>query len=88
MARISWFGEEGDALFFERYLHRMEPWQQAIADGRVTAEEIKAQAERVIALLRDEPQLPDALHEQVTRLLLELAVLNAMQVTLFLQNQP
>ncbi|HXF68563.1 MAG TPA: hypothetical protein VNK89_02045 [Thermoflexus sp.] len=89
MARISWFSEEGDELFFERYLHRMESWQQAIADGRVTAEEIKVQAERVAALLREiEPQLSDALHEQVTRPLLELAVLNAMQVTLFLQNQP
>jgi transcriptional regulator CtsR len=87
MGRISWFSEEGDDLFFQRYIDRMESWQQAIADGRIDPEEVRAQAERVAALLREiEPQLSDALHEQVTQLLLELAVLNAMQTTLFLQN--
>jgi len=89
MGRASWFSEEGDALFFQRYVDRMESWQQAMEDGRVTPEEVKAQAERVAALMREiEPQLDDALHEQVTRLLLELAVLNAMQLTLFIQTQP
>ncbi len=87
MGRISWFSEEGDALFFQQYVDRMESWQQAVADGRIDPEEVRAQAERVAALLREiEPQLSDALHEQVTRLLLELAVLNAMQTTLFLQT--
>lgn len=87
MGRIGWFSEEGDALFFQQYVDRMESWQQAIADGRVTPEEIKAQAERVAALLREiEPLLDDPLHEKVTRLLLELVVLHAMQTTLFLQN--
>ncbi|MCS6964581.1 hypothetical protein [Thermoflexus sp.] len=89
MARTSWFSEEGDALFFQRYVDRMESWQQAMEDGRVTPEEVKAQAERVAALMREiEPRLDDALHEQVTQLLLELAVLNAMQLTMFLQTQP
>ena len=87
MGRISWFSEEGDALFFQRYVDRMESWQRAIADGRIDPEEVRAQAERVAALLREiEPQLSDALHERITQLLLELAVLNAMQTTLFLQN--
>ncbi len=77
----------GDDLFFQEYVDRMESWQQAIADGRINPEEVRAQAERVAALLREiEPQLSDALHEQVTQLLLELAVLNAMQTTLFLQT--
>lgn len=89
MARTSWFSEEGDALFFQRYVDRMESWQQALEDGRVTPEEVKAQAERVAALMQEiEPRLDDELHQRITQLLLELAVLNAMQLTMFLQTQP
>lgn len=43
MGRISWFSEEGDALFFQRYVDRMGSWQQAIADGRIDPEEVRAQ---------------------------------------------
>lgn len=87
MGRISWFSEEGDALFFQQYVDRMASWQQAIADGRIDPEEVRAQAERVAAMLREiEPQLSDELHARITQLLLELAVLNAMQTTLFLQK--
>ncbi len=87
MARIEWFSDEGDDLFFNRYVERMESWQQALADGVVTLEEIKAQAERVADLLRKvEPMLNDEQHEAVTELLLEMAVLNALQSAYLLQN--
>lgn len=87
MPRIEWFSDEGDELFFNRYVERMESWQQALADGVITLEEIKAQAERVADLLRKvEPMLNDEQHEAVTNLLLELAVLNALQSAYLLQN--
>ena len=50
-----------------------------MADGRIDASELKAQEDRVVALMKTiEPELDDALHEQVTHLLCELSAYNIM----------
>ena len=51
-----------------------------MADGKIDAEELKAQeARRVAALMKTvEPELDDKLHEQVTHLLCELSAYNIM----------
>jgi hypothetical protein len=50
-------------------------------DGRVTDDELKAQEDRVVKLLKEiEPQLEPALHARVTELLCELTAYDIMQV--------
>jgi hypothetical protein len=80
MARAGWFDPNTNELEFSGYFDKMESWQRALADGKVEAAEVRAQAERVAGLLKDlEPKLDDALHARVTQVLYELAVLYGMQ---------
>ncbi len=80
MARKGWFDEEPNELEFSKYVQQMESWQKALADGVVTLEEVNQQAERVTNLLRAlEPKLSDELHEELTTIFRELAVLYGMQ---------
>jgi hypothetical protein len=87
MARTSWFSEEGDDVMFQHYVERMESWQQAIADGVITPEELKEQAQRVAELLRTlESKLDDDLHAEVSQVLMEWAVLQGMSTTILMQS--
>jgi hypothetical protein len=80
--RRSWF-DEANTLSFQRYYQQMATWQRAIADGQIEAAEVEAQAQRVADRLRAlEPTLTDEQHEQVTDVLHELSVLQAMQAWL------
>ena len=80
MGRKSWFDEETNELGFDKYVERMESWQEALADGLVTAEEIREQADRIADLLQVfEPKLSDELHAELTTIFYELAVLYGMQ---------
>ena len=80
MARTSWFDPESSGLAFDQYVDKMESWQSALADGVVEPAEIEQQAERVEAMLRElEPKLSDAVHEELTQIFYELAVLYGMQ---------
>jgi hypothetical protein len=89
MSRMSWFSEEGDEVMFQHYVERMESWQQAIADGTITAEEVRDQAQRVADLLKAvEGRLDDDLHAQVSEALMEWAVLQGMSTTLIMQQTP
>jgi hypothetical protein len=61
----------------------MASWQQALADGRIEASEVEAQAKRVADRLRAlEPTLSDEQHAAVTDVLYELSVLQSMQAFL------
>jgi hypothetical protein len=81
-SRISWFDQEKGPLHLSEYFQRMDSWQQAIADNRITAEEIRDQASRVIALLKEvEPLVNDEEHQVITETLYEMAVLQAMQAS-------
>lgn len=80
MAKSSWFSDEGDDLLFTTYVDRMDSWKGAIADGRVTPEEVRGQAERVADLMRDlEGRLDDELHAFLTNVFIEWAVLQGLQ---------
>lgn len=90
MARRSWFeptaGSSG-ASPFTHSVERLESWQRAIEDGVIEPHEVAEQKDRVVALLRAlEPMLDDAQHEQVTRVLEEWAVLQAMHGTLLVEE--
>jgi hypothetical protein len=88
MARRSWFSEEGDDFVFHRYVERVDTWKTAIADGRVTGEEVRAQAERVAELMQTlEDRLDDDLHEYVTTVFLEWAVLQGLQSLAIVQEE-
>lgn len=76
----SWFDEQSNEPMFSKYAERMESWQNALADGVVQPEEVQQQAERVTEMLRTlEPKLSDELHEELTNIFYELAVLYGMQ---------
>jgi len=80
MSRTSWFDEESNEMMFSKYMEQMESWQAALADGVVEPEEVKQQAERVTEMLRAlEPKLSDELHEELTKILYEWAVLLGME---------
>lgn len=86
MPRRAWFDPTGDVPFQSTFA-RLESWQTAIEDGVIEPHEVLEQIERVTALLRAlEPMLDDAQHEQVTRVLEEWAVLQAMQGTLLVEE--
>ena len=88
MARQSWFSEEGDDFVFHRYVERVEGWKDAIADGRVTGDEVRTQAERVAGLMRElEDRLGDELHAFVTDVFLEWAVLQGLQSIAIVQEE-
>lgn len=79
MARSKWFDEESNELLFSKYVTRMDSWQEAMADGIIEPREIEQQAGRVGGLLRAlEPKLTDELHEGITNIFYEIAVLYGM----------
>jgi hypothetical protein len=81
-ARMSWFDEGQGLTHLSEYFQRMESWQQAIADGVITPEEIREQAQRVIGLLKEvEPLVGEAERRTITETLYEMAVLGAMQTS-------
>ncbi len=80
MTRKSWFDPETNEMMFSKYLEQMESWQKALADGIVEPVEVRQQAEKVSEMLRAlEPKLSDELHEELTQILYEWAVLQAME---------
>ena len=87
MARTSWFDPESSGLAFDQYVEKMESWQSALADGVVVPDEVEQQAERLADMLRKlEPKLSDELHQDLTAVFRELAVLYGMQQIAQLAN--
>jgi hypothetical protein len=77
--RTHWLDEKTDAPLIDDYVQKLGSFLEATADGQVDASELKAQEDRVVALMKAvEPELSDALHEQVTHLLCELSAYNIM----------
>ena len=80
-ARTSWLDETTQVPVIESQARRLESFIQTLADGKVDESELKAQEGRLVALMKEiEPQLDDALHEKVTRLLCELTAYDLMQM--------
>lgn len=81
MARQSWLDDDAQTTLIDDYARNLTAFVDAMADGVVDAQEVAGQEQRVVELMKQiEPQLDDALHEQVTRLLCELSAYNVMQL--------
>jgi hypothetical protein len=88
--RTHWLDEKTDTPVIDQYVQRLGTFMDAMADGKIDADELKAQEARVSALMKSvEPELDDKLHEQVTHLLCELSAYNIMHTLHGLMaNQP
>ena len=79
--KSAWFDEAAHATLISEKATRLESFVSAMADGQVTDEELKAQEERVMKLMKEiEPQLEPKLHARVTDLLCELTAYDMMQL--------
>jgi len=79
MAKSRWFDEESNELMFAKYATQMDSWKEAMADGIIEPREVEEQAAHVGRLLRAlEPKLSDELHEEITGIFYEIAVLYGM----------
>jgi hypothetical protein len=77
--RTHWLDDKTEAPLIDGYVQKLGTFLEAMADGHIDAGELKAQEERVAALMKTvEPELSDSLHEQVTHLLCELSAYNIM----------
>jgi hypothetical protein len=88
--RTQWLDEKTDAPVIDQYVQRLGSFMDAMADGKIDADELKSQEARVAALMKTvEPELDDKLHEQVTHLLCELSAYNIMHTLhKLVENQP
>lgn len=85
--KSAWFDEEANASLISQESQRLESFVDAMADGKITDEELKAQERRVVALLMEiEPQLEPELHARVTELLCELTAYDVMQMLNTMQH--
>jgi hypothetical protein len=79
--RSNWFDETTRTPVIEDAARQLESFTAAMTDGRVDANELKAQEARLVDLMKEiEPELDDPLHEKITRLLCELTAYNLMQM--------
>ena len=88
MARASWFDEQAEHLVVHEQVTKLESFTSALADGVVTKQELgKQEAQLAAALKTLEPQLNDAQHHQVTRVLVEMSAYNVMRLLHELQAE-
>ncbi len=85
--RQSWLDDKAETTLIDDYAKKLTTFLDVMADGRVDTSELTAQEARLVALMKEvEPQLGDALHTQVTRLLCELTAYNIMEALHELQD--
>lgn len=79
--RTSWLDASAQVPVIDKYARQLSGFMAAMADGVIDEAEVKAQEQRLVALLKEvEPKLDDALHAKVTELLCELSAYNIMQM--------
>jgi hypothetical protein len=79
--KSAWFDETAHASLISDKATQLESFVSTMADGQVTDDELKAQEERVMKLMKEiEPQLDPKLHARVTDLLCELTAYDMMQM--------
>jgi hypothetical protein len=77
--RTRWLDEKESAQQIQSSAQRLSTFLDAIADGKIEKKELKDQEARVVALMKKiEPELDDALHDEVTQLLCEMTAYNIM----------
>lgn len=80
-SRTNWFDPESETPIIDQQARKLTTFVDALADGRIDEQELKAQETRVLNLMKEiEPQLDDALHAKVTDLLCELTAYDLMQM--------
>jgi hypothetical protein len=85
--RSSWFDEATSTPLIDQSARELDSFVATMCDGKVDAAELHAQEVRVVALMKEiEPQLDDALHEKMTRLLCELTAYNLFQMARAIQE--
>lgn len=85
--RVNWLDDKAQTPMIDQYARNLGTFLDALADGKVDANEIKSQETRVANLMKEiEPQLDDALHAKVTTLLCELTAYDLMQTLFQLQQ--
>jgi hypothetical protein len=85
--KTTWVDEESDLPLITERARQLDSFVDAIADGKVTDAEVKAQEARVMKLLKEiEPQLDPKMRERVTELLCELSAYDMMQVLNMMQH--
>lgn len=78
--RRSWVDEATNEPLIDDYAAKLTPFLDAMADGTIDDNELQAQEERLVALLKEvEPTLDDAQHAKLTALMCELSAYNIMQ---------
>jgi len=86
MTRTPWFDDNTKLPLLDRKVQELQTFTQALADGKVDANELAAQQQRLVAAMHAvEGQLDDALHAKVTALLLELSAYDIMHTLHALQ---
>jgi hypothetical protein len=79
-ARQSWLDESTQLPLIDEHVQQLTTFVEAMADGFIDNAELKAQEQRLVALMKEvEPELSAAQHGKVTRLLCELTAYNIMQ---------
>lgn len=77
--RVDWLDSKSETPVIQEHVQRLSSFMEAMADGKITDQELKDQEARLVALMKKvEPQLDDQLHGQVTQLLCELSAYNIM----------
>lgn len=85
--RQSWLDDATQTPLIDEYTQKLTTFIQAMADGKIDANELTEQERRLVELMKQiEPQLDDALHTQITQLLCELTAYNVMQALFSLQD--
>ena len=85
--KSSWFDESNNASLIADQAQRLDSFIEAMADGKVTDDEVREQEERVVKLMKEiEPQLAPELHDRVTQLLAELTAFDVMQSLNMMQS--
>jgi hypothetical protein len=79
--RTSWLDPTATTSLIDAYARQMKSFLDAMEDGVIERREVEEQEKRLVGLMNKvEPQLDDAMHEQVTQLLCETTVYNMMQM--------
>lgn len=81
MAKQSWLDSDGTTTVIDDRAKKLEGFMEAMADGQIDGDELAAQEQRVVALMKEiEPQVDDPLHAKLTDLMCELSAFNFMQL--------
>ena len=90
MARKAWLDAKGESTLIDDYAQQTSSFIEAMANGKIVAEEVSAQEAKLVELMKQiEPKLDDDQHAEITELLCELSAYNVMQMlNMFHESRP